>query len=139
MLVLVNGEYVVLEKVQHEILESPIAVYNFQVEDDHTYYVGESGLLVHNACNGNVKAAQRGTKIHKAWDYGQNGTTFVKEYNIPGVGRADAVDFAKRIVYELKPNNSRAIRQGWRQLNRYAQALEKDGGAWMKVLVTYGK
>ena len=50
MLVLVNGEYVVLEKVQHEILESPIAVYNFQVEDDHTYYVGESGILVHNAC-----------------------------------------------------------------------------------------
>ena len=31
MLVLVNGEYVVLEKVQHEILESPMAVYNFQV------------------------------------------------------------------------------------------------------------
>ncbi len=51
ILVLVNGEYVVLEKVQHEILESPIAVYNFQVEDDHTYYVGESGVLVHNACD----------------------------------------------------------------------------------------
>lgn len=50
MLVLVNGEYVVLEKVQHEILESPITVYNFQVEDDHTYYVGESGVLVHNSC-----------------------------------------------------------------------------------------
>ena len=59
MLVLVNGEYVVLERVQHEILESPIAVYNFQVEDDHTYYVGESGVLVHNACvakEGNFRA-----------------------------------------------------------------------------------
>ncbi len=55
ILVLVNGEYVVLEKVQHEILEKPVAVYNFQVEDDHTYYVGESGVLVHNSCRGQLK------------------------------------------------------------------------------------
>ena len=50
ILVLVNGEYVVVEKVQHEILEAPITVYNFQVEDYHTYYVTESTILVHNAC-----------------------------------------------------------------------------------------
>ena len=49
ILVLVNGEYVVVEKVQHEILEEPITVYNFQVEDYHTYYVA-SGVLVHNSC-----------------------------------------------------------------------------------------
>ena len=39
ILVLVNGEYVVVEKVQHELLERPIKVYNFQAEDYHTYYV----------------------------------------------------------------------------------------------------
>ncbi len=33
ILVLINGEYVVVEKIQHEILESPVKVYNFQVED----------------------------------------------------------------------------------------------------------
>ena len=49
-LVLVNGEYAVVEKVQHEILEQPITVYNFEVEDFHTYYVGESAVLVHNIC-----------------------------------------------------------------------------------------
>ena len=48
ILVLLNGEYVVLEKVQHELLESPVIVYNFQVEDYHTYYVGESSIRVHN-------------------------------------------------------------------------------------------
>ena len=52
MLVLVNGEYVVVEKVQHELLKNPIRVYNFQVEDYHTYYVA-SGVLVHNSCNHN--------------------------------------------------------------------------------------
>ena len=51
ILVLVNGEYVVVEKVQHEILEAPIAVYNFQVADYHTYYVSGTGVLVHNACS----------------------------------------------------------------------------------------
>ena len=50
ILVLQSGEYVVVELVQHEILESPITVYNFEVEDFHTYYVGENSVLVHNVC-----------------------------------------------------------------------------------------
>ncbi len=58
ILVLVNGEYVVVEKVQHDILEAPIAVYNFQVEDFHTYYVSNIGVLVHNMC-----AANRPTSV----------------------------------------------------------------------------
>ena len=50
ILVLSNGEFVVVEWIQHEILESPIKVYNFEVEDFHTYFVGESAILVHNQC-----------------------------------------------------------------------------------------
>ena len=53
ILVLVNGDYVIVEKVQHEILESPVTVYNFHVEDYHTYYVADIGVLVHNSCNHN--------------------------------------------------------------------------------------
>lgn len=51
ILVLVNGEYVILELVQHEILESPVKVYNLNVDEDHTYYVSDDGVLVHNSCN----------------------------------------------------------------------------------------
>lgn len=47
---LYNGEKVVVEEVQHEILESPVKVYNFEVADYHTYFVGETGVLVHNNC-----------------------------------------------------------------------------------------
>ena len=50
ILVLQNGKYVVVEKIQHEILEKPVTVYNFEVEDFHTYYVGNSSVLVHNVC-----------------------------------------------------------------------------------------
>jgi hypothetical protein len=59
ILVLVNGEYVVVEKVQHELLESSVKVYNFQVEDYHTYYVAESGVLVHNLCDGKLTGYTR--------------------------------------------------------------------------------
>ena len=54
ILVLVNGEYVVVEKVQHELLEAPINVYNFNVDGFHTYFVSSDGILVHNTCRGNA-------------------------------------------------------------------------------------
>ena len=50
ILVLSNGEYVIVEQVQHEILEVPVKVYNFEVQDFHTYYVGKNSVLVHNDC-----------------------------------------------------------------------------------------
>lgn len=53
VLVLSNGELVTVEWVQHEILESPIKVYNFEVEEFHTYFVGENGIFVHNGCGDN--------------------------------------------------------------------------------------
>ena len=58
ILVLQSGKYVIVEKVQHEILESPIAVYNFEVADFHTYYVGKSAVLVHNVCGARNTADQ---------------------------------------------------------------------------------
>jgi len=36
--------------VTQEELEEPVQVYNFEVEDWHTYYVSEAGVLVHNDC-----------------------------------------------------------------------------------------
>ena len=48
LLVLSNGEYVIVEAVQHEILESPVKVYNLEVADFNTYFVGDEAVLVHN-------------------------------------------------------------------------------------------
>jgi hypothetical protein len=49
-----NGEYVIVEQVQHEILEKPVWVYNFTVADDHTYFVGENAVGVHNVCGDSI-------------------------------------------------------------------------------------
>ncbi len=43
-----NGADAFIETVRHEKLETPIQVYNFEVEDFHTYYVGSDCILVHN-------------------------------------------------------------------------------------------
>ena len=70
ILVLQNGRYVTIEKVQHEILETPITVYNFEVADFHTYYVGKSAVLVHNTCGGNSSSKtalpKDGTKVNSS-------------------------------------------------------------------------
>jgi hypothetical protein len=107
ILVLVNGEYVVVEKVQHEILEAPVTVYNFNVESYHTYFITSCGILVHNKCSGSYeiefesgknyvgKGSERrmnvSAKIHSAlnndpvvsmsWEYAPDTqTAFVDEY-----------------------------------------------------------
>lgn len=51
-LVLQSEKIVIIEQVQNEILETPATVYNFEVEDFHTYYVTSSSVLVHNSCGG---------------------------------------------------------------------------------------
>jgi len=57
---LVSGEVVPVEDIKLELAESPVTVYNFQVEDFHTYYVGNSGVLVHNAENYGTFPSSRG-------------------------------------------------------------------------------
>ena len=45
-----NGNTLYVEQIYHEKLDNQFkTVYNFKVEDYHTYFVGDSSLLVHNA------------------------------------------------------------------------------------------
>ena len=45
----VNGNVLLVENFDVELTDEPTTVYNFQVEDFHTYYAGGLGVLVHNA------------------------------------------------------------------------------------------
>ena len=47
-----NGKNGIINSVETEDLDDPVATYNFEVQDYHTYYVGSEGILVHNACGG---------------------------------------------------------------------------------------
>ena len=48
-LISVNGEDLFVEKHRVEEFDEPVDVYNFQVEDYHTYFVGDCAVWVHNA------------------------------------------------------------------------------------------
>lgn len=45
-----EGQKISIEKIEIEVLAEPVYVYNFTVEDFHTYFVSELGVWVHNAC-----------------------------------------------------------------------------------------
>lgn len=67
VLVLQDGGYIIVEKTQHEILETPVTVYNFEVEDFHTYYVSKCGVLVHNMCAMERGIGGKGWVGDKSW------------------------------------------------------------------------
>ena len=48
-----NGALIPVSAISVEKLENPETTYNFEVADFHTYYVGESEVLVHNTCGAN--------------------------------------------------------------------------------------
>ncbi len=59
ILKLSNGKTAVVSKVYSETLSSPVTVYNFEVEDYHTYYVGNHTVLVHNLCKQELIAGNK--------------------------------------------------------------------------------
>lgn len=44
-----KGNVLIVEDFKIENTDKSVLVYNFQVEDFHTYHVGNTGILVHNA------------------------------------------------------------------------------------------
>ena len=53
-----DGTTGIVEKTKHAALDTPVTVYNFEVENFHTYYVSEQKVLVHNTCAATAKNTQ---------------------------------------------------------------------------------
>ena len=73
VLLLQNEKYIIVEKIQYEILESPIKVYNFEVADYHTCYVGDEGILVQNMCARIRNVTKAESKMWKSFTSSKNG------------------------------------------------------------------
>ena len=67
ILVTAVGNKVEVTDLELEKLAEPIFVYNLEVEDFHTYFVGEYGILVHNNCLGGsfkeVNASKKANQV----------------------------------------------------------------------------
>ena len=78
ILVCYNGDELKIESVQIDYADNAVQTYNFEVEGNHNYYVGDVSVLAHNVCkagiynsvkdspsfNSNFKASQQ-TKFAK--------------------------------------------------------------------------
>ena len=66
------GELLQITSVQQELLTEPVTVYNFEVEDWHTYYVSKEEIFVHNMCS--ATPLKSGTSTIKSSDlvFGSN-------------------------------------------------------------------
>ncbi|WP_177214499.1 polymorphic toxin-type HINT domain-containing protein [Anaeromicropila populeti] len=58
------GKQALVEQVTVEKLINLVKVYNFEVEDLHTYYVGEQSVLVHNMCSVESVPGKSGSKYY---------------------------------------------------------------------------
>jgi len=107
-----SGEDAYVDAIEYEKLAVPIQVYNFEVYEFHTYYVGSACVLVRNACS--QRAAMRQAKMSE---------------NIPLSQRPDRVEMVrmigangKSVTAKLEVYGNKFIR------NDIGGHLFKDGG-----------
>ena len=60
-----NGNCQVVQATKTNNYAYPVTVYNFTVENNHTYYVGEGETLVHNECT--TLQSKRNKAVSEAW------------------------------------------------------------------------
>lgn len=57
-LLLSDGQPITIDSIIATKLDTPVRVYNFEVEDFHTYFVSNNAILVQNVCiarDGHIK------------------------------------------------------------------------------------
>jgi RHS repeat-associated protein len=86
---------------------------------------------------GESAAAARGRLIHAEYDFGPGYKT--RSNQLPSGRKPDAVNYDTGHVYELKPNNPRAIKRGEKQLGEYLKELQewKPEKKWSGTVITY--
>ena len=95
-LVSVNGENLFVEEHNIELTEEPVEVYNFNVDDAHTYFVGENAVWVHNA---ECKPRQPKSDLIDKVDNPDGSTTYTKNVN----GKNISVKYSKEGYADFSP------------------------------------
>ena len=101
-----NGMILEVEQIYKEYLEEDeeVTVYNFQVEDWHTYHVGEMEVLVHNAGPGYESGKTTVDDLLKGLDETTNGKGVARNFESTGGYDQTLKDFDA-----LNPSNVKDI------------------------------
>ena len=105
-----NGTKGTVEDISNEGLEEPVTVYNFEVKDFHTYFVGECGVLVHNTSNETSTKAvgsQEGNSSEQVPDSLLQGEANTSVYLGIKDGEADYVGISKNVEIRQSQHGDR--------------------------------
>ena len=123
-----------------ELEERQEVVYNFQVEDYHTYYVGENSILVHNDCPEDKAPTEAGSASKYSGDLEQvskpdpaadalaeriNGQSRVKYSNDPSGREFDAI--SNEYIAQAKPPLSTVNKSVRNQMKASFEAAKSTG------------
>lgn len=95
----VDGDIAIVDYVKTVSVEEGVQVYNFTVENNHDYFVGEKGILVHNDCD--IIKKMRSQSVKDAWkkeiEAVKNGTS---KYNWTSAEKRQLLELGKVKGYE---------------------------------------
>lgn len=125
-----RGNILFVENIVSELTQEPTTVYNFQVEDFHTYYVGKHCIFVHNAdCGG------RYADLKKTSDSSKEQVHHIPADSASPLSKSDGVaikmdisDHKKTASFDNKPG-SRAYRKTQARLiseGKFQEAFNMD-------------
>ena len=142
VLVNVNGKKVIVEQVQHEILDSPVKVYNFEVADNHTYFVGNGdGMAVHNdTCYKGINKKTNKPYIGRTNNISRRIKQHAKSKKYP----RDLVD-VEYLPIELSKEDAKILEQALIEANDGVNALDNainglsDKNPLYELVATRGK
>ena len=95
-LVSLNGEDLIVEDYYIKLTEEPVSVYNFQVEDFHTYFVGDCSVWVHNK---NCKPRSPKSDVVEKVENADGSITYTKNIN----GKNVNVTYSKEGYPDFSP------------------------------------
>ena len=117
----VNGNVLLVENFDVELTDEPVTVYNFQVEDFHTYHVSGFGVLVHNAGDDYAKPTE---SYNRRKHYGNTPTK--KDRQVVGGSPDHDPPLVKR-YYEGDPSTGEKPGYQMTASERRASAQDRTG------------
>jgi RHS repeat-associated protein len=95
----------------HQIFDTLVTVYNFEVEDFHTYYVTNSKVLVHNAEYGDNKWKKTGGSDRLGYEKTvYEGEDFMLSADFSNLGKNDLGEIVNHLTIDIMPDNKSWVR-----------------------------
>ena len=129
ILTLEDGRNVTIQRIETTTQNHYITVYNFEVDDFHTYYVSDIGILTHNKCpnpngkNGGTKHQAKIENIKKSAI--DRGLKYQTEYKYTVTNGYKKTRYADVVVFDSK-NRVMEIHQVGRTTKKHKKPVSRE-------------